>query len=280
MNNNFLKKINAKRNAFLSALISFIVDVIVYGIKFGVEYFMGKVLDEWLSNNPNFVHSLIGWVINNPVGFTFIVFFISLLILYLYDYRKYTTSEKQVNLPAEDKTEEKKQFEASRIKVAVLQGFDETQKDFSIKQVRLISQTSDKLLNCICTATKFSKLNDGQEESVSLNSDELVWSKGISGVMNNRVDLIEGKPFNLYVARNFKKKKLVEIIGANDLNTPIVEKGKYRIDIRLDGDNFEPHTFSVYFGYDGKKKIEIEKVTRLSKIMFFYTQSSKNALNT
>lgn len=89
MNNNLFKKINAKRNAFLSALISLIFDVVVYGNKFGVEYFMGKVLDIWLNNNSDFARNLINWIFGNPLQFTVVVFLITLLVLFLYDYIKY-----------------------------------------------------------------------------------------------------------------------------------------------------------------------------------------------
>ena len=50
---------------------------------------MGKVLDVWLNNKPDFISNSISWIFSNPLQFTVIVFLVSLLALFLYDYAKY-----------------------------------------------------------------------------------------------------------------------------------------------------------------------------------------------
>lgn len=283
--NNIFKKIKFGKNSVRSAIFTGIIEVIVNVVVFIMESIMGDVVVNWLKTNGISFAGFIDWIITYPRLSSVIFFLLFLSILTYLDWKNFT--EKTVpEIPkiavenndgliiAEHKGDiywdsKKKDEIISETKVVIFPSHDELEKDCVFKRIQLINQDYRKLLSCHVTATSFS-VSPRFGNFIRLASDNMVWSKSNSGVSNNKIDLVEGIPINLYVARVNPRKKTAEIVGINGLYTPI-KKGLYSLDLRLDGNNFEPHAFSVTFYYDGKKSVEIKNVSRLSKIMFLYT---------
>jgi hypothetical protein len=164
-----------------------------------------------------------------------------------------------------------KDTSVSEVKIKILQEQDDIQKNYVFKQVRLISQDSPKLLSCYATADFYVLPDVGDRKAILPQSNELLWKIST----NNRVNLIEGLPAGLYIARINSKKKRAELVSRNNNYIPI-DRGTYLAIIRFDGDNFSPKSFRVTFYYDGKKSIEIKDISGLSNIVFAYTEGSRN----
>lgn len=166
--------------------------------------------------------------------------------------------------------QENKKDSVEEVKIKIFEEKDSVQKDYIFKQVRLISQISQKLLSCYATADFYIVPEIGDRETILPQSNELLWASAI----NNRMNLVEGLPARLYIARINSKKRCAELVGTNNYCVPI-EKGTYLAIIRFDGDNFSPKSFRVTFYYDGKKSIEFKDISGLSNILFAYTEGSR-----
>lgn len=106
MNDNFINKTNPKRNSVLSFLITLIVDFIVYAGKFGVEYFMGKALDIWLSNNSSIFGLGIIFIRENfALSFFLLTVFSFLLFLAILMYVDWKKSNEKERVKVMEKSE-------------------------------------------------------------------------------------------------------------------------------------------------------------------------------
>lgn len=162
---------------------------------------------------------------------------------------------------------EKEKFLEPRVKI--LQEKDDVQGDYDFKEIQLRSQSHQKLTSCYAIISSFCVFDGDKKKDIKMISNELEWAKSNTGIVNNRITLSETTPVRLYIARINRKKKTAEIVTANNYYTS-VSNGTYLLNVIFNGDNFLPRMFSIKFSYDGKKIIEIEDISGLSKIDMGY----------
>lgn len=234
-----------------------------------------------------YFYSLMTWGKDVAIQYfiqTFVAFIVFELILYfgLTFFWKYFSIPEEIFDQQNKEIEDLKSLINSPVTISARSGQDEERGTHIFKQIKLISQSPQTLLCCFATIETFCELlSNGTKKNIEPVSRQVSWAITGRRTPDNKVNLIRGIPENLYLARIDSNEKRSYLMGEGGNNTPLSKKGKYLIQIRLTGENFQPHIFTVKIDFNGKDSVKIINVSNPSLISFFTTNVGfENKLNT